>query len=76
VNNVRAAITGIQGYVPDYILTNQNLAATLDTSDEWIKKRTGICARHILKEPGKGTSDMGAEAVKRLFNNSTFGIKD
>ena len=66
MNRIRAAITGIQGYVPDYVLTNQELATMVDTNDEWITTRTGIKTRHILKGKGKGTSDMGSEAVKGL----------
>lgn len=70
MNNIRAAITGIQGYVPDYVLTNQELATMVDTNDEWITTRTGIKTRHILKGKGKGTSDMGAEAVKGLLKKT------
>ncbi len=65
-HNVRAAITGVAGYVPDYVLTNAELEQMVDTTDEWITTRTGIKERRILKEEGKGSSDMGAEAVKRL----------
>jgi 3-oxoacyl-[acyl-carrier-protein] synthase-3 len=64
---IRASITGVAGYVPDYILTNEELARMVDTSDEWIMSRVGIRERHILKEEGKATSDMAVEAVKRLF---------
>jgi 3-oxoacyl-[acyl-carrier-protein] synthase-3 len=70
MNKIRAAITGIQGYVPDYILTNKELSTMVDTSDEWILTRTGIKTRHILKGEGKGTSDMGAEAVKGLLKKT------
>ena len=65
----RAAITGIQGYVPDYILTNKELETYVDTNDEWIISRTGIKERRILKGEGKGSSDLGAEAVKGLLNS-------
>ena len=61
-----AAITSVAGYVPDDLLTNEDLAKMVDTNDEWIKSRTGISQRHILKDPTKATSDMGAEAVKTL----------
>lgn len=64
---VLAAITGIQGYVPDYILTNAELEKMVDTNDEWITTRTGIKERHILKEPGKGASDMGKIMVEGLL---------
>ena len=66
MTRIRAAITGIQGWVPPYILTNKELESMVDTSDEWIISRTGIKERHILKGEGLGTSDMGAEAVKAL----------
>ena len=67
MTKIRAAITGIHGWVPPYILTNEELATMVDTSDEWIMTRTGIRERHILKGKGLGTSDMGAEAVKGLL---------
>jgi 3-oxoacyl-[acyl-carrier-protein] synthase III len=63
---LRAAITAINGHVPDYILTNKELETIIDTTDEWITTRTGIKERRILKEPGKASSDIGAEAVKGL----------
>ncbi len=59
------AITGVCGYLPDYVLTNAELARLVDTSDAWIIERTGIKERHILKGEGLGTSHMGAEAVTR-----------
>jgi len=64
----RAAITAIEGYVPDYILTNQELEKMVDTNDEWIRTRTGINERRILKGEGKGTSDMAEQAVKKLLD--------
>ena len=67
MNKIRAAITGIQGWAPPYILTNQELEKIVDTTDEWITTRTGIKERHILKGEGLGTSDMAAEAVKGLL---------
>lgn len=63
----RAAITGVGGFVPDYILTNQELETMVDTSDEWIYSRTGIRERRILKEPGAGASDMVVPAVRELL---------
>ena len=63
---MKAAITCVAGYVPEDVLTNDDLSKMVDTSDEWIKTRTGISERHILKDPTKATSDMGAEAVKTL----------
>ena len=67
MKKITAAITGIQGYVPDYILTNKELETLVDTNDEWIISRTGIKERRILKGRGKGSSDMGAEAVNKLL---------
>lgn len=61
-----AAITAVNGYVPDYVLTNQELETMVDTTDEWITTRTGIKERRLLKGEGKGASVMGAEAVKGL----------
>ncbi len=56
----RPAITGVCGYLPDYVLNNAELAAMVDTSDAWIMERTGIKERRILKGEGLGTSHMGA----------------
>jgi 3-oxoacyl-[acyl-carrier-protein] synthase III len=64
---VRAAITAVNGYVPPDVLTNQDLERIVDTTDEWIRSRTGIECRHILKGEGLGTSDMAAEAVRGLL---------
>lgn len=66
----RAAITGVQGYVPDYVLTNQELEKMVETNDEWIRTRTGITERRILKGEGLGTSSIGAEAVKNLLEKT------
>ena len=65
-----AAITGINGYVPDYVLTNDELATMVDTNDEWIVSRTGIKERRILKGSGKGVSIMAVEAVKGLLQKT------
>lgn len=67
---LNAAITGIAGYTPDYILTNAELSRMVDTTDEWIMTRIGISERHILKGEGLGSSDMGAEAVKLLLQKT------
>lgn len=69
-NKISAAITGVQGYVPDYILTNQELEKLVDTNDEWITSRTGIKERRILKGEGLGTSYMGAKAVEGLLKKT------
>jgi 3-oxoacyl-[acyl-carrier-protein] synthase-3 len=70
MKNIHATITGVGGYVPDYVLTNDELAKMVDTSDEWIMTRIGIKERRILKEKGKGSSDLGAEAVKQLLEKT------
>ena len=70
MSKINAVITGIQGYTPDDILTNDELSTMVDTSDEWIMSRIGIKTRHILKGEGKGTSDMGVEAVKGLLEKT------
>ena len=63
---ITAAITGVGGWVPDNKLTNADLEKMVDTNDEWIKTRTGISERRILKGEGKATSDLGAPAVLNL----------
>jgi 3-oxoacyl-[acyl-carrier-protein] synthase III len=67
---IRAAITGVCGYVPPDVLGNAELAKMVDTSDEWITERTGIKERRILKGKGLGTSHMGAEAVRDLLSKT------
>jgi len=64
---IRAAITALGGYVPDFVMTNQELEKLVDTNDEWITSRTGIKERRILKEPGKATSDMVVFAINELL---------
>ena len=64
---IRAAITGVGGFVPDYILTNKELEKIVDTNDEWITSRTGVKERRILKGEGMGTSHMCEKAVKELL---------
>lgn len=66
MSKVRAAITGVQGWVPEDVLTNQDLETMIETTDEWITTRTGIKTRHILKGEDLGTAHMAAEAVKGL----------
>ncbi|MCH8233210.1 MAG: ketoacyl-ACP synthase III [Bacteroidetes bacterium] len=67
MSKIRAMITGVGGYIPDYVLTNHELETMINTSDEWITTRTGIRERRILKGEGKGTSVMAIEAVKELL---------
>ncbi len=70
MTHIKAAITGVNGYLPDYILTNAELERMVETNDEWILSRTGIKERRILKGEGKGSSHMGAEAVKGLLRKT------
>jgi 3-oxoacyl-[acyl-carrier-protein] synthase-3 len=67
---IQAAITGVHGYVPDYVLSNAELEQMVDTNDQWIRTRTGIQERRILKGEGRGTSVMGIEAVKGLLEKT------
>ncbi|NQX93131.1 MAG: beta-ketoacyl-ACP synthase 3, partial [Flavobacteriales bacterium] len=67
MTKVTAAVTAIGGYVPDDILSNKDLEKMVDTTDEWIKTRTGIEERRILKGEGLATSDLGVGAVKSLL---------
>lgn len=66
MTKTRAAITCVNAWAPDYVLTNKELEKMVDTSDEWILTRTGISERRILKDKDKGTSYLGAKAVKGL----------
>ena len=76
MSKISAAITGINAYLPNYILTNDELSTMVDTNNDWIITRTGIKERRILKENGKGTSDMGAEAVKGLLEKTGTSPED
>ena len=76
MTKLRAAITGVQGYVPDYILTNKELETMVDTTDEWIVSRTGVEERRILKAEGKCSSDLGAEAIKGLLKKTNISAED
>ena len=67
MTKIKAAITAVGGYVPPDKLTNEDLAIMVDTNDEWIRARTGIRERRILKGEGKATSDLGAPAVADLM---------
>jgi len=68
MSKIEAGITGIEGYVPEYRLTNDELSTMVETTDEWIMQRIGIKERRILKEGA--TSDMGAKAVKGLLKKT------
>ncbi|MBX2965894.1 MAG: ketoacyl-ACP synthase III [Cyclobacteriaceae bacterium] len=76
MTKIHAAITGVGGYVPDYILTNQELETMVETNDEWITTRTGIKERRILKGEGLGTSYMGAKAVEELLRKTNTDPKE
>ncbi len=73
MEKINAVITGVGGYVPDYVLTNEELSRMVDTSDEWIMTRIGVKERRILKEEGLGTSYMARKAVKQLLQKT--GVK-
>lgn len=70
MSKIKAAITGVSGYVPEYVLTNKELETMVETTDEWITTRTGIKQRHILKGEGQGTSVMGTKAVEELLKKT------
>ena len=72
----RASITGVHGYVPDYILDNSELEKIVDTTDEWIVTRTGIKERRILKGEMKGTSILGVNCTKGLLEKTNTDPKD
>ncbi|MBL7866001.1 MAG: ketoacyl-ACP synthase III [Cyclobacteriaceae bacterium] len=73
---IRAAITGVGGYVPDYILTNKELETMVETNDEWIVSRTGIKERRILKGEHQGVSVMGIAAVKDMLRKTGTDPKE
>ena len=70
MGKISAVITGVGGYVPDYVLTNDELARMVDTNDEWIMTRVGIKERRILSEEGLGTSYMARKAAKQLLQKT------
>ena len=76
MSKIHAAITAVNGYVPDYILTNQELETMVETNDEWITTRTGIKERRILKGEGLGTSDMAVPAVEGLLKKRGIGADE
>lgn len=76
MTKVRAAITAIGGFIPEYRLTNEILETMVDTTDEWILSRTGIKERRILKGEGKGLSDMAAPAVEQLLQKRGIGADE
>ena len=74
MSKITAAITGVQGYVPEYVLTNEELSTMVDTNDEWITSRTGVKERRIMK--GGASSDMAAEAVRGLLEKTNTKAED
>ena len=70
MGKINAIITGVGGYVPDYVLTNEELSRMVDTTVEWIMTRVGIKERHILTEEGLGTSYMARKAAKQLLQKT------
>jgi len=76
MEKTRAVITGVHGWVPDYVLTNKELETMVDTNDEWITSRTGIKERRILKGENQGTSVIGTGAVKGLLEKTGTDAKE
>ncbi|MFM8949780.1 MAG: beta-ketoacyl-ACP synthase III [Bacteroidota bacterium] len=76
MEKIRAAITAVNAWVPDYVLTNAEIEKLVDTTDEWITSRTGIKERHILKGEGEGSSDIATEAVKGLLQKRGIGPEE
>lgn len=74
MSKITAAITGVQGYVPEFVLDNEKLSKIVDTNDEWITSRTGIKERRIMKDGA--SSDMAAEAVKGLLEKTGTKAED
>ena len=76
MQKINAAITAVSGYVPDEIVTNEDLAKIVDTNDEWITSRTGIKERRILRGEGLGSSFMATKAVNLLLEKSNTKPED
>lgn len=76
MSKITAAITAVGGYAPETKLTNTDLEKMVDTNDEWIKTRTGISERRILKEPGKATSDMAVPAIQEILTKKNLAPTD
>src|SRR5574344_567767 len=76
MEKIHAVITGVGGYVPDYVLTNEELSKMVDTNDEWIMTRIGVKERRILKEEGLGTSYMCRKACKQLLRRTKTNPDD
>lgn len=76
MNRYSAVITGVGGYVPEYVLTNQELEQMVDTSDEWITARTGIKERRLLKGDAQGTSVLAVKAIQELLQKTDTDPKE
>ena len=76
MSKITAAITGVGGYVPEYILTNKELESKVETNDEWITSRTGIKERRILKGEGLGTSHLAEKAVMEVLRKTNTNPLD
>ncbi len=76
MNKIHAAITAVNGYVPDYVLTNHELETMVETNDEWITSRTGIKERRILKGEGLATSDLAVPAVEGLLKKRGISAEE
>ncbi len=76
MSKITAEIKGIHGWLPDYVLTNDELATMVDTNDEWITSRTGIKERRILKGEDQGTSVIGVNAVRGLLEKTNTNPED
>lgn len=72
MSKITAAITAVGGYVPETKLTNFDLEKMVDTNDEWIRTRTGISERRILREPGKATSDLAVPAIQEILKKKNL----
>jgi len=73
MKKINAVITGVGSYAPQYVLTNEEISQTVETSDEWIEKRIGIKERRILKpEEGRGVSYLAEKAIIDLMNKKDF----
>ena len=76
MSKTTAAITAVGGYVPEYRLTNKELESIVDTTDEWIRTRTGIEERRILKGEGKASSDMAVPAIEEILRKKNIAASD
>ncbi|MEG1839381.1 MAG: beta-ketoacyl-ACP synthase III [Bacteroidaceae bacterium] len=76
MEKINAVITGVGGYVPDYVLTNEEISKMVDTNDEWIMSRIGVKERRILNEEGLGSSYMARKAAKQLMQKTNSNPDD